>query len=417
MMATVSRLPGARLSSGPLGDVAIAAVALASSLAILSHGGIAPFRADRDEPDLLAVALIACSAVPLVAWRRIPVTTFTITAAAATAAAILGHPLDLMPGPMIALYLLAASRSSLAPWTARATTLVAVTLLAYLGATAVAVAAFPTTELLHTGLAWAVAWFAGERTRLRREQLAALRERAQRAERARERERELAATEERARIARDLHDSAGHAINVIAVRAGAARLRHRQDPERSVLALEAIEDLARKTVEEIDHIVGTLRARDSANGTGTAPIGLASLDTLVASHAEAGLDVTVDASPRSRALALGVAADQAAYRILQEALTNAARHGGGSAGIKITVDDTGVELIVTNPVATTASNVLQRLAAATGDGRAGGEQASGGHGLIGMQERVSLLGGTLQAGRSGGEFRVHARIPCRGHVA
>ncbi|MDQ4131432.1 MAG: histidine kinase, partial [Actinomycetota bacterium] len=268
-------------------------------------------------------------------------------------------------------------------------------MVAYLAAAAAAQRTFPGTELLHSGLAWAVAWFAGEWTRLRREQIAELRARAVRAEREVERERLLAAAEERARIARDLHDSAGHAINVIAVRAGAARLRHHQEPDRSLLALGAIEEVARQTVEEIDHIVGTLREGGPANGV-EAPIGLASLDTLIAEHAAAGLEVTFDASGASGPLA--TAADQAAYRIIQEALTNAARHGTGSARIELAFGDETVELIVTNPLPARTSRHPGR-----------------GHGLIGMRERAVLLGGSLDAGRSDGTFRVCARIPYRGH--
>lgn len=138
---------------------------------------------------------------------------------------------------------------------------------AYLAMTAAGDGTFPGIELFHTGLAWAVAWFAGERTRLRREHLTELEERAVRAERETERERRLAVVEERSRIARDLHDSAGHAISVIAVRAGAARLRHDEDPERSRLALEAIEEVARETVADIDGIVGTLRDDRLTNET------------------------------------------------------------------------------------------------------------------------------------------------------
>jgi signal transduction histidine kinase len=270
--------------------------------------------------------------------------------------------------------------------------------LAYLAASAAAQVAFPGSELLHTGLAWAVAWFAGERTRLRREHIAELRERALRVEREAERERLLAAAEERARIARDLHDSAGHAISVIAVRAGAARLRHRQDPDRSLLALQAIEEVARQTVEEIDQIVGTLREGGSANGAVEAPPGLASLDSLIGHHAAAGLELTVDASGPPRPL--GGAADRAAYRILQEALTNAARHGAGTARIELAFGDAAVELTVTNPVTSRGSS-----------------RSGGGHGLIGMRERATLLGGTLDAERSNGVFSVRARIPYGGHRA
>jgi signal transduction histidine kinase len=226
--------------------------------------------------------------------------------------------------------------------------------------------------------------------------VAELHERALRAERDAQRERLLAIAEERARIARDLHDSAGHAISLIAVRAGAARLRHQGDPDRSLQALEAIEHVARQTVEEIDQLVGTLREGGSGPGPVEAPAGLASLDTLIAHHRATGLPVHLDVSGQPRSL--GTAADQAAYRILQEALTNAARHGAGGAHVRLAFGDAAVELAITNPVR------------ANGDPRGGG-----GHGLIGMRERATLLDGDLHAGRSNGTFRVRARIPFRGH--
>jgi signal transduction histidine kinase len=251
---------------------------------------------------------------------------------------------------------------------------------------------------MHSGLAWAVAWFAGERTRLRRQQIVELNARAERAELDAKRDRLLAVAEERARIARDLHDSAGHAINVIAVRAGAARLRHHESPDRSLAALESIEELARQTAAEIDQIVGTLRDDGEANGVVDAPAGLASLDALIARHREAGLKVTVDASGQPRRL--GAASDQAAYRIFQEALTNAARHGAGAVHVDLVYGEESVELVVTNGLPT------RRVSPSTG-----------GHGLVGMRERATLLGGTLEAERAHGVFRVHARIPYGAAVA
>jgi signal transduction histidine kinase len=374
-------------SSGPLLDVALAAAVLAGSVVLLAHGG---------GIHLIGVVLAVCSTVPLIAWRRFPLGVFAVTTAASVLLAGLGYRIALMLGPTVALYLLAASRERETRWTRRTAATVAGLLAAYLGATAAAQEALPGLELLHTGLAWAVAWFAGERTRLGRQQLAELRERALRAERESERERLLAAAEERARIARDLHDSAGHAISVITVRAGAARLRHHQDPDRSLRALEAIEELARKTAGEIDQIVGTLREGSPANGVVEPPPGLASLDTLIAHHRAAGLDVTFEASGTRRPL--GGTADQAAYRILQEALTNAARHGAGSARVELAFGDAAVGLTVTNPV------------------RVDGAPRSGtGHGLIGMRERATLLGGSLDAERSNGAFRIRARIPDGGH--
>ncbi|MEO7295287.1 MAG: histidine kinase [Candidatus Limnocylindria bacterium] len=375
-------------------DVALAAVVFAGSAALLNHGGFSP-RPESGQLDAAAIGLIALTALPLIAWRRFPLGVFVVGAAGTVLLAGLGYPVDLALGPVVALYLLAATRDQPMPWTGRTTATVAGMLLAYLAAAAVAQGTFPGFQLFHTGLAWAVAWFAGERTRLRREHLADLRKRAQRAEQDAERERLLATAEERARIARDLHDSAGHAISLIAVRAGAARLRHATDPDRSALALQAIEDLARQTVEDIDQIVGTLRG-SPAPGVVEAPVGLASLDALIARYTAEGMELTCNVAGATRSI--GAAADQAAYRILQEALTNAARHGAGSARVDLTYDDTAVELTVTNPV---RADALRR--------------AGGGHGLIGMRERATMVEGSLQAERADGAFRVHARIPTAGH--
>lgn len=379
------------------GDVAIAAAVLAGSLVValtlmhaapsgLAHEGSASL-------DPLGVALIALSSVPLGGWRRAPLGVFALTAAACVALAALDYSTGFPIGPTVALYLVAASRNETRPWTGRATLMVAGLFTAYVGGVAAAGSASPGVDVVHTGLAWAAAWFAGERTRLRREQLAQLRERAARAEREAERERLLAVAEERARIARDLHDSAGHAINVIAVRAGAARLR--QDPERSVAALEAIEELARQSAAEIDQLVGALRAGAPEDERVEAPPGLASLDTLVAQHAASGLDVTLAAAGAPRALS--GAADQAAFRILQEALTNAARHGTGDARVELGFGEEAFEVVVTNGLPPGASI-----------------RARGGHGIVGMRERASLLGGALAADECDGAFRVRALLPYAG---
>jgi signal transduction histidine kinase len=394
-----------RLAAGPssaaLLDAAVAAVALAGTLALLrlgAIGAIGPSSPGSGELDLVAVVLAACSTLPLVAWRRFPLGVFAVTAVVGVLLAGLGYRIDLLLGPAAALYLLAASRQPQTSWTPRATVTVVGLLVAYLGASAAARGAVPASELSHTGLAWAVAWFAGERTRLRRQHLAELKERALRLQREAERERLLAAATERARIARDLHDSAGHAISVIAVRAGAARLRHRQDPDRSLPALAAIEELARHTAAEIDQLVGTLREGCPANGVVEAPPGLASLDTLIARHRAAGLEVIFDTSGAPRPL--GAAVDQAAYRIMQEALTNAARHGAGSARIELCFGEEALQLRVSNPVPA-----------------GGAPRPGGGHGLIGMRERAALLGGSLDVERADGAFRLRARIPYGGQRA
>ena len=384
-----------RAAAPVLVDVLISTAALGGCLLLLARGGFGVARSGS-ELDLRGGLLAAGATVPLIAWRRAPFAVFVVIAATSTLAAGLGYTLGVPLGPAIALYLLALSREDSRPWTPRSAGVVVALVAAYLAATAAAEPSLSAGDLVHSGLPWAVAWFAGERTRLRREHIAALEEHILRAEREAERERLLAIAQERARIARDLHDSAGHAINVIVVRAGAARLRHDQDPERSRLALAAIEELARQTVDEVDQLVGALRDTGSSNGAAVnAPPGLASLDTLVADHAAAGLAVTVGTAGTPRPL--GSAVDRAAYRILQEALTNAARHGAGAVRLDLAFGESCLEMAVVNPVPAMT-----------------GARSSGGHGLIGMQERASLVGGSLDTGRVNGEFRVKARLPYAG---
>lgn len=393
--ATTHGLLTTRMASRVLVDAGIAAAVLAGSLVLISHGTIPGSDADTDL-DALGVLLAACSAGPLVAWRWSPLGAFAVSAAATAMIAGLGYPLGIPLGAGAALYLLAGSRDEADPWTSRTTAAVVGLFGAYLAAAGAGQGSFPASELLHGGLAFALAWFAGERTRLRRARIAELEERARRAEREAERERRLAVAEERVRIARDLHDAAGHAINVITVRAGAARLQ--RDPERSQAALELIEEIARQTATEIDGIVGTLRDPDAADGAATTPLGLASLDTLIARHAAAGLEVSV--SRQGMPQPLDRAADQAAYRILQEALTNAARHGVGEAWVELAFGDAALDMTVTNR--------------ASGGSAA---RSNGGHGVIGMRERATVLGGSVEAGQADGTFRVRARLPYRGQKA
>lgn len=385
-------------------DAALAAAALAGSLLLISHGGV-PGLVDDDvarlgghrealaDLDWLAGLVAVCASAPLVAWRRSPIGVFAVIGAASALLVGLGYPLWIPLGAAIALLLVAASRDDGDPWTRRTTVAVLMVFGAYVTAAGVEEGGFPEAELLHGGLAFAVAWFAGERTRLRRAHIAELKERAARAERDADRERRLAVAEERARIARDLHDAAGHAINVITVRAGAARMR--QDPARALAALEMIEEVGRQTAAEIDAIVRTLRDRSTSSGAAEAPLGLASLDTLIARHTAAGLDVSVTSQGAPQPLES--AADQAAYRILQEALTNAARHGTGAARVELAFSEGALELTITNP--------------------SPGESAprsNGGHGLIGMRERATLLGGSLDTERTNGAFRVRTRLPYGG---
>lgn len=370
-------------------DAALAVAVFAASLALLAARG----DSDTRSLDALGVLLAALASLPLLAWRRAPLAVFVVTAVASAALNAIGYPPGPPLGPTIALYLLALNpeRSRASRWTIG---VVVVGLFGvHVSSVAVAEDAFPTVPLLFGALVWGAAWVIGDRIRQRRARIVELEERARRAELDAERERRLAAAEERTRIARDLHDSAGHAINVILVQAGAARLLSRQDPERSQAALETIEDVARETLGEIDQLVRALRDDDAPNGAVAKvepPTGLAAVETLAERHRSAGLTIEVHERGSRRPLSPGL--DQAAYRILQEALTNAARHGAGSAVVEIAFAPTSLELTVTNP---------------TGPGASAGN----GHGIVGMRERAALLGGSLEAGAGDGRFLIRAELP------
>jgi signal transduction histidine kinase len=365
-------------------DGAIAVAVFAFALGALSHGN---FDSGSRDLDSFGVVLAALASLPLAARRLSPLAVLAVVTGAT--AALYGFDYGLGPpvGFAIALFTVAENRDDARSrlWNAAAV----LSLLVLLGPHVITGQFGP--ELLLGTAVWAAAWFAGDRTRLRRERLAELEERAFRAEREAERERRLAAAEERTRIARDLHDSAGHAINVILVQAGAARLLQEQDLERSRAALETIEEVARDTLGEIDQLVSALR-EDGSSQDVEPPPGLAALDTLAERYRAAGLAVTVRIDGARRALPPGV--DQAAYRILQEALLNAARHGTGSAEVEIDFGPTMLEVGVNNP---TPPGMPVRN--------------GGGHGIVGMRERAQLLRGTLEAGGSNGTYRVLARLP------
>ena len=152
-------------------------------------------------------------------------------------------------------------------------------------------ARFPPPRSAFAIAVWGGVWIAGDRARLRGERMAQLEELARRTARDAERERRLAAAEERTRIARELHDAAGHAINVILVQAGAARLLHERDAAGSRAAITTIEEVARDTIGEIDQLVArAARGRRPARP----PPRLAALEELVARHRAAGLDIATE---------------------------------------------------------------------------------------------------------------------------
>jgi signal transduction histidine kinase len=224
-------------------------------------------------------------------------------------------------------------------------------------------------------------------------------ERAEVAERTKDEAARRRAMEERLRIARELHDSLTHSISVVQVQAGVAVHLARKRGEDVPPALLAIQEAGTDAARELRATLGVLRSDEDGDGSG-----LSQLDSLVARARAAGLPVTVTVTGAQRPLP--PEADQAAYRIVQEALTNVSRHAGAASAsvhlhytpgtLSIQVDDDGKGQV-------------------TSTGTGNGTRASGpGLGLVGMRERVSALGGQLQAGpRDAGGFRVRAELPAR----
>jgi signal transduction histidine kinase len=380
--------PARRLSrSGLLGDAALAVAVFALSLGLLAASGTDHANA----VDVPRVLLTALASLPLVARRASPLGVFVLMGVASAVLRGIAEPAGPPLGPTVALYFVAAgsdeSRARI-----RLTLVLAVALLvAHVIAIGLNDGDLSSTPVAFGVVVWGGAWLAGERARLRRERMAELEQRALRAEREAERDRRLAAAEERTRIARDLHDSAGHAINVILVHAGLGRMRAEHDPGARE-TFETIEDVARQTVADIDQMVAALR-EDASERAVEPPPGLAALETLAQRHRAAGLDVATGIRGDRRPLSPSV--DRGAYRILQEALTNAARHGAGSAEIDVAFDPSALEITVANPVRP--------------DHRA--RDTRGGHGLVGMRERAALLGGSVETTVRDGRFCLHARLP------
>ncbi|MBC2932423.1 sensor histidine kinase [Nocardioides sp. zg-1228] len=238
--------------------------------------------------------------------------------------------------------------------------------------------------------AWALGFAAQERERY----VASLVARAEQAERMAEREVELAARDERSRIAREMHDVVAHGLSVIVVQADGARYAAAKDPGVAVATLETIAAAGREALTEMRRLLGLLREGD----TGVAPQpGLGDVRHLVEEARTAGMRVTADLPDRvAEVPEVPDGVGLAAYRIVQEALTNVRKHAGPNASVDVRVTvDREVAIDVRDD---------GRGAAAGADGR--------GLGLVGMRERAAVHGGTLEAGPApGGGFAVSARLP------
>jgi len=225
-----------------------------------------------------------------------------------------------------------------------------------------------------------------------------VRARSQRAERSESRvveleaEREAVLREERARIARELHDVIAHSMSVIVVQAGAAEPLVAESPAHAQEALRSIRSTASDALGEMRRLLGILREQGDELSLAPQP-SVAALEPLLAQARGGGLDVRLRVEGEPRPLAPGL--DVAAYRIVQEALTNTRKHGrASSADVALRYTPAAVEIEVLD------------------DGAGGHASENGGHGIVGMRERVGLYGGTLEVGpRPAGGFGVRAVLP------
>ncbi len=339
------------------------------------------------------VALLAlCWSLPFLARGRFP---FWAPIAACTALIALAFAAGLSTNnltmPFVAAVMAAVSfglisdrRQAVAGWSA----IVA----------AAAVVDYQTTaafsDFFWTTLILTLAWFFGVALGTRTAQAQELRVRVEEAERDRALAAERATSEERARIARELHDVVAHSVSVMVVQASGVRRLLKDDQEREREALVSVEQIGRQALTEMRRMLGVMRTGEDQPAALAPQPGLQHLDRLIAQVEEAGLPVTLHVEGERPDLSPGV--DLSAYRIIQEGLTNALKHAKGAhADVLIRYVDGSVQLEIADD----------------GIGTPNGT-APGGHGLVGMRERVAVYGGTLEAGpRDGGGFVLRAELP------
>jgi signal transduction histidine kinase len=339
--------------------------------------------------------------LPLALRRRNPFTVTLVVAISSIVYDVLSIPPDpntAILAQLVALYSVAAYARPRLAYAAAAITLGALALLNLPGIADRETFASLTNEIgLFVG-----AWVLGQNTRFRRRETELLRDRAEQAEREqRERER-VAALEERSRLAREIHDVIAHGVSVIAVQAGAARSVAEQRPDRAREALSVIEEVSKQTMTEVRRAVGALRGPDERGALAAAP-GLEELGPLAERVRRTGVDVEISTSGTPHDLPTTVGSS--AYRIVQEALTNTVKHAGPtSAHVRVRYEPGWVELVVSD------------------DGPSGSRDTppassrDGGQGLIGIRERVEILGGTFETRHTDPGFEVHARLPIDGQM-
>ena len=357
----------------PLAEVALAAAFAA--IGVLITTGVLDGRAAVGGTALT----VGHSAV--LAWRRrVPELVLAAQGATAIAVIVAGWPLVVLgPALLAGVHGLGAVRQRDRALPVLAATIVAMVVLVSMGGNTA-------DTVIGNAIGVGGAWWLGDRQRQTQQRAADAEAGAAHLAR-------LAVADERMRIARELHDVVAHALSVIAVQAGTGRVVIDTDAETARSALSSIEHESRAALGEMRRLLSVLRD-DDADGPLEPSPGLDDLEALVASTVGSGLPVEVHLCGERTPMPAG--AELAAYRIVQEALTNARKHAGA----------TRVDVWVTWQPGVLQVEVVD-------DGRGAGHPEPGGHGLVGMQERAALYGGWLEAGdHPGGGYRVAASIPC-----
>ena len=354
---------------------------------------------------LLAVLLLLVQSTALTFRRRWPMVVYSIVGIGTVAYSWLGVSSNVAGfGVLIAVYTVAAHRPLREAVVAGGIYIVGM-FLSLLGI-ARGIGAGPDrflAEFLINLLALALAWTVGVTIRTRRAYVAALEARAALLEREREDNARLAVALERSRIARELHDVVAHNVSVVVVQATAAERIVETDPARAAEAMRTVATVGREALAEMRRALDVLRDTES-NGTAPQP-GIVELTALAQRMEDAGLPVELSIQGGQRPLPASAALS--VYRVVQEALTNTLRHAGPArARVILRYLPDALEVRITD----------------NGAGRQEGSSestvAGGGHGLIGMRERVALFGGELEAGpRPEGGYAVRARIPITGRGA
>jgi signal transduction histidine kinase len=357
---------------------------------------------DIGQIEPVSLVLLVLQTLPLLLRRRFPVAVFVVTLTATVVHVVFATAaINTTIGSLVALFTVAERHDR------RGSGLAALAAGAAIGILIVAKAGLPAglSGFVQSELSVFVVWVLGTWARERRRYVGTVEERALRAEREREALAERAVADERERIAREMHDVVTHHVSVIVIQAGAGLRALDRRPEDARAALAAIDASGRRALADMRRMLGILgRAPGAVPGTAggvsdeaLAPMpGLDRLGELLEHVRSAGLPVELAVRGDPRPLDQGV--ELAAYRIIQEALTNSLKHARGArAHVTVEYEARALELCVDDQ-------------GGSGD-RGIAESGGHGHGLIGMRERVALFGGRLETGPTGTGFRISARLP------